>query len=296
MEDRAMAEKISSDSIFGSEIAQIDSSYFNKIIELKANFESGNLNREGIAPGTPAIEMKSIFYLGFAQKQMEERFYNTDVRKLNKNAQGDYNFLLTNTIDQTFTQDLVENDINFDFREKSWENNLLNGLSQGFLQDFNSGFEFLQEALRQNADNYLIYFCVAGLKYRLVELLNSIERKDDYLLISEMNSGPPKPRYNNRSDYSDILRDLDRTIVLKPDFALAYFNRAYIKSLANDLPGAIADYQQAISLEPDLAEAYYNRGLIQIYLDNLEQACEDISKAGELGLEEAYYVIRRYCR
>ena len=57
---------------------------------------------------------------------------------------------------------------------------------------------------------------------------------------------------------------------------------------------AIDDYTNAINLEPHLAEAYYNRALTLLYLNEKELAMRDLSKAGELGINEAYVVIKRF--
>ena len=61
------------------------------------------------------------------------------------------------------------------------------------------------------------------------------------------------------------------------------------------MPDAIEQYTKAIDLYPALAEAYYNRGLILIYVKDREKGCIDLSKAGELGIEDAYSVIGKYC-
>ena len=61
------------------------------------------------------------------------------------------------------------------------------------------------------------------------------------------------------------------------------------------MPEAIVDYTKAIQLYPYYSEAYFNRGLVQIYLRDTEKGCLDISKAGELGIEEAYSIIKKYC-
>jgi hypothetical protein len=44
-----------------------------------------------------------------------------------------------------------------------------------------------------------------------------------------------------------------------------------------------------------MGEAYYNRGLVHIYLQDREKGCLDMSKAGELGITDAYSVIKKYC-
>ena len=43
-----------------------------------------------------------------------------------------------------------------------------------------------------------------------------------------------------------------------------------------------------------VAEAYYNRGIIQLFMKDTRKGCLDLSKAGELGITEAYEVLKRY--
>ena len=64
--------------------------------------------------------------------------------------------------------------------------------------------------------------------------------------------------------------------------------------LSGRMPEAIEDYTRAIELNPSFGEAYYNRGLIQIYLKDTRKGCLDMSKAGELGVADAYKVLRIY--
>ena len=58
---------------------------------------------------------------------------------------------------------------------------------------------------------------------------------------------------------------------------------------------AIENYTKAISAFPYLGDAYFNRGLVQIYLKDKEKGCIDLSRAGELGVEDAYGVIKKFC-
>ncbi len=41
--------------------------------------------------------------------------------------------------------------------------------------------------------------------------------------------------------------------------------------------------------------AYYNRGLAKIQLGQIDGGCLDLSKAGELGADKAYDLIKKYC-
>jgi tetratricopeptide (TPR) repeat protein len=96
-------------------------------------------------------------------------------------------------------------------------------------------------------------------------------------------------------DYSKVLAAYDLLINADPGFGLAYFNRGNVRCRIKDYNGAVQDYSEAIRSEPKMAEAYFNRGLTLIYLDEKSRACMDLSKAGELGLDNAYKVITKYC-
>ncbi|MBO5661216.1 MAG: tetratricopeptide repeat protein, partial [Tidjanibacter sp.] len=61
-----------------------------------------------------------------------------------------------------------------------------------------------------------------------------------------------------------------------------------------DMPGAYEDYSRALELAPELADAYFNRGLVQLYMKDVRKGTMDLSKAGELGIKEAYSIIKRY--
>ena len=91
-----------------------------------------------------------------------------------------------------------------------------------------------------------------------------------------------------------MLGNLSDAIRLSPQNAYLYYNRGNYYAQRNDYQRAIADYTQAISLEEHLAEAYFNRGLARIFAKKTEEGISDLSKAGELGLYQAYSVIKKY--
>ncbi|HCS87599.1 MAG TPA: hypothetical protein DIW30_04055 [Bacteroidales bacterium] len=95
-------------------------------------------------------------------------------------------------------------------------------------------------------------------------------------------------------DYELIMRDLDQVILLLPDFSFAYYNKANLLCLQKDFRSAIEYYTSAISIDPDFAEAYFNRGLTRIFVDEVESGLADLSKAGELGIYQAYNLITRF--
>jgi tetratricopeptide (TPR) repeat protein len=93
---------------------------------------------------------------------------------------------------------------------------------------------------------------------------------------------------------ANVLGDLSDAIALSPQNSYLYYNRGNLYALRGDYQRAIADYSQALKLNQDLAEAWYNRGLSKIFAKHVEEGIEDLSKAGELGLYQAYSVIKKY--
>ena len=96
------------------------------------------------------------------------------------------------------------------------------------------------------------------------------------------------------ADMHKSVDDLSKAIILDTDNAWLYYNRATAYAMMKDYKKAEEDYGRAISLDERMPEAYYNRGLTLIYQGNLEQAIKDLSRAGELGLVDAYSAIKKY--
>ena len=106
-----------------------------------------------------------------------------------------------------------------------------------------------------------------------------------------------KLKDNQRSyEFEAILRDYDRVIELNPGFVYAYFNRGNLRCSQRDFRAAILDYNEAIERDPEFAEAYFNRGLARLSMGDLNRGIADLSKAGELGIVNAYSIIKRMSR
>ena len=88
--------------------------------------------------------------------------------------------------------------------------------------------------------------------------------------------------------------DFSRALKLNPANAYILYDRANVYAARKEYKKAVDDYTQAIALDTNLAEAYYNRGLVFLYSGEHDKGIEDLSKAGELGLYDAYSVIKKY--
>ena len=90
--------------------------------------------------------------------------------------------------------------------------------------------------------------------------------------------------------------DLLRAIELNAQNPYLYYDLGNHYALQGEYDKAIDRYTQALELDAHLAEAYYNRGLAYINADHKIEGIADLSKAGELGIFDAYSVIKRISR
>jgi tetratricopeptide (TPR) repeat protein len=95
--------------------------------------------------------------------------------------------------------------------------------------------------------------------------------------------------------FSDILYDLQKVLELAPDYIYARYNMGYARFLMEDYVGALVDFS-AVAAKQKIAEAHFNKALLQIYLTQKEEGCLELGIAGQLGLKDAYPVIRKFCK
>ena len=151
------------------------------------------------------------------------------------------------------------------------------------------------QAISQSPSNAFYYMNRAVANAEMIEFISKIDHNNHKLIID----ADPVNQLKNREvtyNYNDALTDINRAISLNKNIAQFYYNKGYILHLSGNDVEAIDNYTKAIELHPYMAEAYYNRGLIQIYLKELNKGFLDLSKAGELGIYEAYEVAKRYSK
>ena len=90
-----------------------------------------------------------------------------------------------------------------------------------------------------------------------------------------------------------IVAGLDRAIKADKDNQYLYYNRGCVYMAERNYTHAIDDFTRAINIDHSLAEAYYNRGLARVQNGLKAEGIADLSKAGELGLYQAYSVIKK---
>ena len=92
---------------------------------------------------------------------------------------------------------------------------------------------------------------------------------------------------------ASVRGDLTHALELSPDSPWLLYNLGTMAAFQQDYAGAIEYFSSAIVRDSSFAEAYFNRGLCRLYLKQQQEAVLDLSKAGELGLYQAYSLIKK---
>jgi protein O-mannosyl-transferase len=85
--------------------------------------------------------------------------------------------------------------------------------------------------------------------------------------------------YGKRGQFDKAIEDLDKAIVLYPDYSDAYSNRGIIYSKVGLLDSAIESFNQAVALKPNAADGYSNRGVAYAMTGQYDKALEDYNRA-----------------
>ena len=157
------------------------------------------------------------------------------------------------------------------------------------IQDFNSAMDDLSKTITLRDDFGMAYFLRAVILNKIIEYQKNNVDNDNYL-DDQKAINIDKLKF----DAELVIRDYDKVISLYPNFAFAHYNKANILCTQKNFRAAIASYTSAIACDADFAEAYFNRGLTYLFIGEDSNGIADISKAGELGIYQAYNLLKRF--
>ena len=145
-------------------------------------------------------------------------------------------------------------------QEPSWEMLFERGVTQSLIRQYTNAVNTFTSAISANPSNPFLYLNRSTTRAEMIDFISSIDNSYQRITID--------------SDPANRLRNSG--------------SRTY------NYDDAIEDINKAIKLYPDFAYSYYNRGLVQIFMKDTRKGCLDLSKAGELGIENAYEALRYY--
>lgn len=164
-------------------------------------------------------------------------------------------------------------------------------ISQLTMRQYTSAINILSEAIRLSPSDPMLYLNRAVTRAEMIDFISSVGMGERISIESDIAlRNTPRRIYN----YDEAIADMNKAAELAPNVAYIYYNRGNLHALAGNMPAAYDDYSRALALAPYLADAYFNRGLVQLYMKDTQKGIMDLSKAGELGINEAYTILRRY--
>jgi len=272
--------------------------YLKKLLAFSGEFHNNESIEMGLQKDQKKIELQSVYNIVLFSRSLEQvslydtynkTAYHTPVISLS-NFDFPIDEVLVEMQIDALSQDIIKYpDSSVAYHKRA--------ILYAQLNDYENAIQDDEKAIALDPDFAMACFNHANTKLQLAEL---IDFDDDSQF--QMKSGLQKVNSIIEFDssylqkaYKEIIADYTKTISLDPDFYYAYFNRAYARFLSGDAWGAIDDYSKVINMKPELSDAHYNKGLILLFLKMNTTACTHLSKAGELGLKEAYIVIGRYC-
>lgn len=191
------------------------------------------------------------------------------------------------------------------YSDKEKSQAFMKALFESSSRQFNSSLNYLDKAVDEAEDasgieNYYQAFYLINrsvLRADMTEFIASMENNVQVLTMDDSRNTRArlKEQVTQQYDYSEAIEDMEAAAAKVGDIPHVFFNLGNLYTLSGEHIQAIDNYSKAIGLDKKMGDAYYNRGLVLIYLKDKEKGCIDLSRAGELGVQEAYAVISKYC-
>lgn len=242
------------------------------------------------------VELQNLFCVQYVSldslRNGKVQYYNKHI--MNYNQEHDYNPAVTicnvfpyypKEFVTAFMAELSEN-IN---RNQDVNSYWLRGCFYMKLQEYTKAIADFSVVLQKEPNHLLALFNRANAQMLMYDYIESVE---DH---TSKRVGGNQEEYR-KIDFSLVLEGYEQCLKLDPDFVYAWYNMANVYAKNREINKAIEVYTQVIQKDKELAEAYFNRGLLYIYIGQKALANADLSKAGELGIVEAYNIIKRYCK
>ncbi|MDY0077399.1 MAG: tetratricopeptide repeat protein [Bacteroidales bacterium] len=275
-----------------------DSTYFDKIFALESDFISGESRKSRLQfQEVDIVPFAAISLMPTTEKPLRGQkltyftYSELFVSQFNSEHDKSFNFFLTTKAADYFAAAS---------EKPATIAAVPAAFAEGVNQQIKGNYSNAIEAYNQMI-NHPDWGTYAALNLSVVlaekaELLLAAESFDNAIMITRRKSTQKPVIEEQVADYSQARDVLHQLLKANRENAFAWYNLGNIHLHTQDFHPAIDAYSEAIKYEPALAEAYYNRALTLLFLGENELACSDLSRAGELGLSEAYAVIKRYCQ
>jgi tetratricopeptide (TPR) repeat protein len=273
--------------------------YLKSLIKLTGDFEEINTINRKFQNQPADIDLSPLFNIFPGRVDYEKTRLYDAYQKPHYYS----NIIVLTNIPEMITDSLCKMEIELQGRllESNPDNPeyyLKRALSFAALNNFNLAFNDYNSSLKLDSNFILAYFCRANSRYELIQILQSPEINPVQVTVGMKDARTQEHTITSGLEhtYETVINDYDKALLLDPGFYFAYYNRGFVNCRMGNYQQAVADFSKAIQYKADFAEAYYGRGLIYIFQDEKSKGCLDLSRAGELGILDAYRILKRFCK
>lgn len=278
---------------------------YNALLALDADFAKKDFNDELLQHRDIDIRLKPLYKFSITRERdnmvmaLSRRFENSLLDR----------FISGSDLPIAINNSQEDGDSNYPGVPTTAEGYFLKGLQELQNKQFSTALSYFNQAVnladsdaeRDKYQKYYKGFYLLNrgvLRAEMIDFIASMENNVQTLTMDD--SGATRARVSDKAsrtyDYSEAIADLLAAKELLPDIPYLYYDLGNLYCLSTELISSLENYDKAISIYPYMGDAFYNRGLVLIYLKDKEKGCIDLSRAGELGIPDAYSVINKYCK
>ena len=288
---------------------------YSSLLSLDAEFAKKDFNDELLQHRDVDIRLKPLYRFALSEEKdlsvnnLSRKYENSLISRMIAKSPVAMKVVATDSV--MVSQMQAVKDLIWSSETPISENqrNFLKALYEVADRQFNSALNYYTRAIDGTDESGLsdkyeelyraFYYLNRGvLRADMIEFISSIENNVQILTMDEKGTSRARVRdqvYRNY-DYSEAIEDMEAAAGIVDDIPYIYFNLGNLYCLSSKLVESIDNYSKAIQLYPYMGDAFFNRGLVLIFLKDKEKGCIDLSRAGELGIEDAYSVINKYCK
>lgn len=159
------------------------------------------------------------------------------------------------------------------------------------IKDYEKAIEYSDKSIANKDESVINFFILAMSYYHNLNKFysNDIVKNENITLSNNAKTLIDK----NKIIIDKAISNIEKAIKLKPKDPYLHYNLAYLFAKLQKNDKALEHYSISINLNNQFSEAYFNRALIHISNGNIKMGVEDLSIAGEGGIQSAYNIIKR---
>ncbi|MDE6273067.1 MAG: tetratricopeptide repeat protein [Muribaculaceae bacterium] len=174
------------------------------------------------------------------------------------------------------------------------------GVARTMLKNFDGAISDLTRAI-ETSDDFIAALFARSVAYTYKGSQESLSSDNSHIqspiihnsLKGTQNSPVDHSAMQKNLDYQLAMNDIDTILGIDPSMLYAWYNKGYIYYTLGDFTSSILAYGKALEIDPEFGQGYFNRGLAYLRQGNRQSAFADLSKAGELGVLQAYNILKR---